>query len=127
MLTYLSKEKIQHICNVAAERLAAEESQQSDTVDITSKEAGDLVDEILDGEKDALLEALESLTRNELTELLALMWLGRGDFGHDPSDFAQALEKASHMHNKDEIACYISDKNKLDQYLKNGLQYLGES
>lgn len=125
MLVHLSNNKVNQICNLAAKQRTAE-GEDYEIVNIGSNESDDLVDEILYGETDTLDKIIHSLTSNELTELLALMWFGKGEFGRDPSIFPQLLENAQQMA-KDKKASYISGKNKLEKYLRVGLQYLGES
>ena len=74
----------------------------------------------------ALLEFISSLNKNELAELMALMWFGRGDFSNDPAEFPRALEKAQFDVNLDESPGYIAEKIPLEKYLRNGLRYLNK-
>lgn len=69
-----------------------------------------------------LLTALELLNDDERIEVLALAWLGRGDYGVDEWDKALAL--AAEVHNAGEPA-YLVGTPLLGDYLENGLDMLG--
>jgi len=84
-------------------------------VDVLEEEAEDPVLEELEG-------ALAALNIDEQLDLLALTWLGRGDF---PS-FAQARQEASDLRDK-HIASYLIGTPQLGDYLEEGLTQLGYS
>ena len=66
--------------------------------------------------------ALTTLNIDEQLDLLALTWLGRGDF---PS-FEQARQEAQDMRDK-HIPSYLIGTPKLGDYLEEGLAQLGYS
>ena len=84
-------------------------------VDVLEEEAEDTVEEELGA-------ALAALNSDEQLDLIALMWLGRGDF----ASFAQAREEAEGMRDK-HIASYLMGTPKLGDFLEEGLAQLGYS
>ena len=71
-----------------------------------------------------LVDALDSLGDPERIELLALMWLGRGDF--DKEGWREALEEARRIHDSKETV-YLVGTPLLSDYLEEGLSQLGLS
>ena len=75
---------------------------------------------------DATLEelggALTALNEDEQLDLVALMWLGRGEFG----TFAEARQQAANMTDK-HIPSYLIGTPQLGDYLEEGLAALGIS
>jgi len=84
-------------------------------VDVLEEEADDPVEQ-------ELASALEALNVDEQLDLVALMWLGRGDF----SSFAEARTEAADMRNK-HIPSYLIGTPKLGDFLEEGLSQLGVS
>jgi hypothetical protein len=84
-------------------------------VDVLEEEADDPVQQELE-------EALEALNVYEQLDLIALTWLGRGEY----QSFAEAREEASDMRDK-HISEYLIGTPKLDDYLEEGLAQLGLS
>jgi hypothetical protein len=84
-------------------------------VDVLEEEADDTVGQELEA-------ALEVLNVDEQRDLLALTWLGRGEY----ASFAEAREEASDMRDK-HIPDYLIGTPKLDDYLEEGLAQLGIS
>jgi hypothetical protein len=68
--------------------------------------------------------ALSSLNEPQRIELLALMWLGRGDY--DASSWREALVEASRVHDGKETG-YLLGTPLLGDYLEEGLSQLGYS
>ena len=79
------------------------------------READDPVEQELEA-------ALVALNIDEQLDLIALMWLGRGDF----RTFAEARKEASDMRDK-HIPSYLIGTPKLGDYLEEGLAQLGIS
>ena len=79
----------------------------------------DLVSYSVEGE---LAEALNSLTDDELTKLLALLWVGRGSF--DRESWHEAVLRASEAKNK-RIVRYLIDSPMLGFFLEEGLAEMG--
>lgn len=71
-----------------------------------------------------LAGALQALDEEQRIELLALMWLGRGDF--DRSEWHDALKQAREVHNAAETE-YLIGTPLLADYLEEGLNTLGYS
>ncbi|MGP9497053.1 DUF3775 domain-containing protein [Pseudoalteromonas sp. AOP7-A1-14] len=75
-------------------------------------------------EERVLEETIAALSKEELAELAAIMWLGRGAGGETAADFDGLVNDALGQY-KDSFADYISSKTPLADYLKNGLIKLG--
>jgi hypothetical protein len=71
-----------------------------------------------------LVDALNSLTDPERVEVLALTWLGRGDYGKE--DWREVLEEARRIHDEKETQ-YLVGTPLLADYLEEGLSQLGYS
>lgn len=84
-------------------------------VDVLEEDVDDSVEEELEA-------ALGALNSDEQLDLIALMWLGRGDF----ASFAQARAEADDMRDK-HIPGYLMGTPKLGDFLEEGLAQLGYS
>jgi hypothetical protein len=84
-------------------------------VDVLEEGSDDTVEEELEA-------ALGALNIDEQLDLMALTWLGRGDF----TSFAEARQEADDMRDK-HIAIYLKGTPKLGDYLEEGLAQLGHS
>ena len=71
-----------------------------------------------------LAAALDALDDDQRVELLALMWLGRGDF--ERSEWREALARAREVHNEAETE-YLIGTPLLADYLEEALDTLGYS
>ena len=71
-----------------------------------------------------LVDALESLNEDELVEVIALVWLGRGDY--EPGDWSQAVADARDIRNERAVAYLVGTPNLGDE-LEEGLASLGLS
>jgi hypothetical protein len=71
-----------------------------------------------------LKAAVNSLNEDQRIELLALTWLGRGDYL--PGDWDEAMEEAARRHDRRE-AEYLASTPLLSDYLEEGLELLGYS
>ena len=69
-----------------------------------------------------LMEAIKSLSMEEQETLVALVWLGRGDFDSDEWDEARAM--AAERDNGD-VASYLAGIPMLGDYLEAGADALG--
>lgn len=69
-----------------------------------------------------LAKIIEELTDDEQADIIALMWLGRGD--GEVSEWHQLREEAALLHNKKATA-YLLAKPLLADYLTEGLATLG--
>ena len=64
---------------------------------------------------------LESLSKEQLAEFLAVMWIGRGDYGAE--DWDGIVEEATRSID-DGTVQYIIEKAPLPEYLRDGLEEL---
>lgn len=72
--------------------------------------------------EDELMAALGGLNDDQLTELLALLWVGRGDY--DGGDWRDAVKQARAAKNK-RIVRYLVGTPMLGDLLEEGLAELG--
>lgn len=77
-----------------------------------------------DPTRQELVGALEQLDDDQRIEVLALVWLGRGDF--EPGDWRQALAQAREVHDRRETD-YLAGTPLLADYIEAGLDLLGHS
>jgi hypothetical protein len=71
-----------------------------------------------------LQAAIDALNEDEVIDLIALAWLGRGDF--EKSEWAEARTLASERHRR-RSAAYLIGMPMLGDYLEEGLAQLGYS
>ena len=71
-----------------------------------------------------LVDAINSLSELQRIELLALTWLGRGDYGK--AEWRDALREARRTHDEKETG-YLVGTPLLAEYLEEGLSQLGYS
>lgn len=69
-----------------------------------------------------LIEFIAALSEDEQTDLVALMWLGRGD--GTPEDWPDLRGEAQEQHNG-RTASYLLGEPLLSDYLEEGLSQLG--
>lgn len=91
----------------------------------TDDEAGDtsiLEDRADNPTAQELKDALDTLNDDQRDEIVALTWIGRGDFTNE--DWDDAVEAAHERHNGDE-ARYLMGTPLLADYLEEGAAQLG--
>jgi hypothetical protein len=71
-----------------------------------------------------LQEAIVGLNEDEVIDLIAIAWVGRGDFGRAEFDQARSLARERHRPNS---APYLIGMPSLGDYLDEGLAELGYS
>ena len=101
------------------EPLRAANDDEDDDEDDEDDEGDDDDDEGGDGEED-LEDALEKLTSEELAELLALSWVGEGDY----ANWDEAIGKARGM-SQDDIIEQLAENPGLSKGIERGLVALG--
>lgn len=74
--------------------------------------------------EDELTAALANLNDDELTELLAVLWVGRGDY--DRENWREAMRQAREAKNK-RIVSYLVGTPMLGDLIEEGLAELGVS
>jgi Protein of unknown function (DUF3775) len=104
-----------------------DEQVESTDADSGSNPADDREVDVLEEDADnpvqqELEEALDALNVDEQLDLIALTWLGRGEY----SSFAEAREEASDMRDK-HITEYLIGTPKLGDFLEEGLAQIGYS
>jgi hypothetical protein len=77
-----------------------------------------------DATQDELREAIDDLNEDEITDLIALAWVGRGDFGPEEWEDAKAL---AHDRHREHSAPYLMGMPTLPDFLGEGLAALGHS
>jgi len=70
-----------------------------------------------------LISAINSMNESERSELVALMWVGRGTY--TKSEWGKAVEDARESQN-DHTAEYLLRESLLPDYLSEGLSVIGE-
>ena len=71
-----------------------------------------------------LRAAINGLNDDEVIDLIALAWVGRGDFGKPEWEDARALADERHKHHS---ASYLTGIPSLGEYLEEGMAQLGYS
>jgi Protein of unknown function (DUF3775) len=99
-----------------------EEDPGSDPADDEEREV--LEDFADDPTYEELVDALESLNEDEITEVIALTWVGRGDY--DAADWEEALGDARETRNDRAVSYLIGTPNLADE-IEEGLSKLGLS
>jgi len=122
----ISPEKIGFIIVKAREYDAKVEPDDEDS---GSNPADDLETDVLeDSGDDATLEelsaAIDALNEDEVIDLIALAWVGRGDFSKEEWREARALADERHRPHSAE---YLLGMPALGDYLEEGLASLGYS
>ena len=97
--------------------------------DSGSNPSDDAARDILEGTlqnptRQELIDALNGLNEQERIELLALAWLGRGDY--TKGEWREALKEARRIHD-DKETDYLIGTPLLSDYLEKGLSLLGYS
>lgn len=106
---------------------------KAETLDASRSEDGvrtgvaerDLADKIETGNAamKPLREALAKLNRDAMTELKAIMWLGRGDVESWEDALAEAKD---HGNQGERDVVYLTEKSPLSEYLREGAKKIGE-
>jgi hypothetical protein len=92
---------------------------------LADEDAADILDDTRSNPSyEELVGAIESLNDDELDELVALTWLGRGDYTR--TEWKQALAAAHQRHNRRE-ASYLAGTTLLSDYLEEAVDQLGYS
>jgi hypothetical protein len=110
MLKELTSDDVMDIAE-RAEIADAAERNRSDSDDFPS---------VATPEYRALGQRLEALSRPALNELVALMWIGRGDY--EPSDWKYLVRRAGG--DQGDLVGYVIEKAPLAEYLREGLAAL---
>jgi hypothetical protein len=91
----------------------------------TDDEPRDVLEDYADDPAyEELVDALENLNEDELAEVIALTWLGRGDY--EPGDWEEALTDAIEARDPRAVANLVGTPNLAD-LVEEGLAHLGLS
>lgn len=122
----ISPEKVCFIIIKAREFDAKDELTEPDPGSNPSddKDAEVLEDHEDDPVVEEITSLIDSLSEDEQTDLVALMWLGRDDYTVD--DWPTVREEAARAHN-DRTASYLLGTPLLGDFLEEGLSMLGYS
>ena len=127
----IDADKIGFIITKARELETHEVAVEFDHGDDLSREQIDTPSETVtedDREEDATYEELRSwinaIIDDDQCQIVALAWIGRGDFSVD--EWAEALGTARQQHN-DRTAEYLLGMPLLPNYLEDGLSQFGQS
>ena len=122
----ISPEKVCFVIIKAREFDAKDEVTDPDPGSNASddRDAAVLEDHRDDPVVEELTSLISSLTQDEQIDLVALMWLGRGDYS--VSDWPAVREEAAYAHNN-RTARYLLGTPLLGDFLEEGLSMLGYS
>jgi hypothetical protein len=103
----------------------AEPLELEKALDTIDAENEDVLEESLEHPTGAeLREAIDDLNEDEVIDLIALAWVGRGDFSRGEWEEARALAEERHQEHS---ADYLMGMPTLGDYLEEGLGVLGYS
>lgn len=122
----INPEKVCYIILRAREFDAKVEPLASDPGSNPADDGGQeiLEDYVDDATETELTAAIDSLNDDEVVDLIALAWVGRGDFGKDDWPEARALARERHRRHSSR---YLTGIPQLGDYLEEGLGTLGYS
>jgi hypothetical protein len=109
---------------------ARELESEDEGVDADASNATDdhfvsvLTEEAFDTVRNELTSFIDAMDEEEQAELVALAWVGRGDFSAD--EWESALSEARARH-EGQTSAYLVGLPLLSAYLENGLGEFGES
>ncbi len=117
------------VCYILIKAREFDEKVEADDIESGSNPSDDRdVNILADYEDDPtyqeLMSALDSLNEDELLDLVALTWVGRGDFSKD--EWEEARTEADDMRDK-HIPLYLVGVPTLGDFLEEGLVELGYS
>jgi hypothetical protein len=132
LLKYLSKRDLQQIIRVSdaydktremlLENYSVPKVLMPENCDVSYVNVADLPNVDADNiHKIKLRNLLGDLSKDQRRALIAIMWIGRGDFA---SDFSRAFEATKVISNQGDIQ-YLLGKGAFGFYLSTGLERLG--
>lgn len=108
---------------IDAARGVGELAEEADNEDVQDEESPD------DSDPDAMMDTLkgliDELNEDEQAALIALTWIGRGDY--DTSDWEEALRLAKERNEDGTAAEYLTGMELLGDYLSEGVAAFGYS
>ncbi len=122
----ISTDKIAHVILRAREvDVKTEAWDDENDIDRDDQNSETILEDLPDdATRQELKEFLESLNEDELANLIALAWIGRGTYA--PGELEEAISTAKSEHGGNEVA-YLFGLPLLPDYLEDGLDQLGIS
>lgn len=121
MLRHLQLATVHEVIRLADADQASDKSEGVSTLsDLSAAEITRMT--AVTPEAQALRNYLKRLPDDQMSELMALMWLGRGAGGECRDEYPKLVEDASRK--LDRAAYYIAEKAPLTDYLRAGLAKL---
>jgi hypothetical protein len=133
LLQHLSVDRIRFIAETARRAVEAQDSLLNKAKVVDKNDDYDLINEQTTATLDTLDASLENrplaelrqlvseLSDDERMELMAVMWVGRGDF--DPNSFDDAVQHARSVSDAGDVDM-IAEKTRLPDFLAKGLYLL---
>ena len=120
---------VDKVCFIILKAREFDAKVEPEETDPGSYPADDAVREVLedlpdDPTADELSAAIDGLNEDEIIDLIALAWIGRGDFSG--KEWGEARQLANERHRR-HSAAYLMGMPALGDYLEEGLQELGYS
>ena len=116
------------IATIVDHARAMQDSEESGTEERDDETDGgaNLAEELADDEtEEALREFIEELNEDEQAALIALAWIGRGDY--DADDWEEALRLAAERNENGDAADYLLGMDLLGDLLSEGVAAFGLS
>ncbi|MDI3307364.1 MAG: DUF3775 domain-containing protein [Acetobacteraceae bacterium] len=122
----ISLETVATVVDLARAIQGTEESDLDDGEDgDTTSEAGFLREQPSDLTDDALREFIDDLNEDEQAALIALAWVGRGDYGSE--DWADAVRLAAERNEGQDAASYLLNMDMVGDLIAEGVAAFGLS
>ena len=120
----VSLETVATVVDLARALQGTEETDPAQAAEDANSEAALLQETPDDMTEDALRQFIEELNEDEQASLIALAWIGRGDYGPEDWDEARALAAER---NESDTASYLLEMNMLGDLLAEGVASFGLS
>ncbi len=121
----ISLETVATVVLMARALQAIEEPDSAEAVEDADSEAALLQENPDDISDDALRLFIGELNEDEQTALIALTWIGRGDYG--PEDWEEALRLAGDRNEGQDAATYLLNTDMVGDLLAEGVAAFGLS
>lgn len=121
----INTDKVCYVVVKARELESEDEGVDADASNSTDdKFVSVLTEEAYDSVRDEVAAYIDAMDVDEQSELVALAWVGRGDYGADDWDEAVRLGRERH---EGSTSAYLLGIPLLASHLENGLGEFGES
>ena len=120
----VSLETVATVVDLARALQGTEETDPAQAAEDANSEAALLQETPDDMTEDALRQFIEELNEDEQASLIALAWIGRGDYGSEDWDEARALAAER---NESDTASYLLEMSMLGDLLAEGVASFGLS